>query len=76
MIGNKIMNRPLSYPGKRDEKNLGLTSLEESAEANSDGGPDKVGLVGGTTAGGKIHAIGSIRADSKQGGIKLIKLVG
>jgi hypothetical protein len=60
LIGNKIMNRPLSYPGKRDEKNLGLTSLEESAEANSDGGPDKVGLVGGATASGKVGAVNMI----------------
>jgi hypothetical protein len=57
-------------------KNPGLASVEQSRDASGNGGPSKVGLVGGTTAGGKIHAIGSIRADSKQGGIKLIKLVG
>jgi hypothetical protein len=77
LIGNKIMNPPVSDPHKRQTgKNLGLASVKESAEASSDGGPGKVGFVGDTTASGKIHAIGSIRKDSNQDGIKIIRLVG
>ena len=39
-----------------------------------DGRPGKVSLVGGTTAGGKIRAVGRIRKDSNQGGMKIIRL--
>ena len=70
------MNRPISNLGERDEKKPALTSVEESAEASSDGRPGKVSLVGGTTAGGQIRAIGSIRKDSNQGGIQIFRLVG
>ena len=47
-------------------REAGLASLEESAEASGDGGPRKVGLVGGATAASKIAAIGRIREDSNQ----------
>lgn len=36
-----------------------LASVEESAEASSDGGPGKMCLVGGSTEDGKLPAIGS-----------------
>ena len=52
-----------------------LASFKEHAEASSDSGPSKVGSVDGTTAGGKIHAIGSIREDSDKGGIKIFRLI-
>jgi hypothetical protein len=62
-------NLPISNPVRGEMGKPRLASYEESAEASSDGGPGKVGLVGGSTEGGKLGAIGSIREDANQGGI-------
>jgi hypothetical protein len=66
---------PLFGPNKRDKEKLNLARAENGAKASRDDGPGKVGLVGGTTSGCKMHAIGSVRKNSNKGGIKIIRVI-